>query len=184
MYEKKESYLHKFAKELLCKWIIEGNIQIQCKDKIFTPNYNYHFTTIEYPITPDFPYLIDEMGEENCLLEEDRDKVCKYRQSNGIKCPCLDCKYLNRKNVLAVADIVTGYKGLITDVFEIEHKNPISFHKIEMYNKKVNNLFVIEARHILGQIKKPPILKAELVICYGSWYTNEDWLQRNKLKLE
>ena len=172
---KRESYTHKLAKELLCKWQSENSqIAIEYNGHIYHTHYAYHFTVTEYPITDEFPQLLDEVyscGTNIYKKNEDGGEsiipgLCTYRE-NGVECPCIECSFFDKFDLLAVADIVTGYKGLITNVFEIVHKNQLSEKKIQLYRKIARGydlkVYVLEAQHILGQIEKPKLLHAKLV---------------------
>jgi hypothetical protein len=168
-WEKNESYKHQFAKELLHAWISEG---FKCNDeyndcpitfideeshRILNVNWRSDFIWMEYPLTTDFPYLIDEM---DCGLYSFNAK-CSYR-SKGQYCPCLKCKGFNWQKLRYVADIAIEHKGNIITLIEIVNKHPTEQDKKDFIinrNKWSNvHSFEIEADHIIGQIMKPEIL--------------------------
>lgn len=165
-FEQKESYTHKFAKELLANWLI--SYSFGSKLKIIDENEKEHelwgdwYIQTEYPITKTFPYYLCELVCPDPELPE----TCRYR-GNYIPSNCLQCKqFMKKEKLLAVADIVSLHEGIIGDVFEIEHKNSLSSEKMDIYeeHKPAGNLWEIQAQHILGQIKRPDILHANLIL--------------------
>jgi len=165
-FEEKESYKHRFAKELLHDWISEG---FKCNDEYndcpilfideenHTPinvNWRSDFIWMEYPITTDFPYLIDE---HDCGAYS-YNSNCEYR-SKGLYCPCLKCAGFNWSKLRYVADIAIEHKGWVPTIIEIVHKHHIEQNKKDFINNKKGFSYVgsfeIEADHILGQIMKP-----------------------------
>ena len=179
-FKEKESYTHKYAKELLWSWLTDGwenddnrfspRIDIEYKKTYYSLSYQSDFIHMEYPITKTFPYLLDELvcNEFNgCMYREPKTfMMCKELNSPKKYSPCLKCKeFMKKEKLLAVADIAIEHKGYIIYIFEITHKNMLSPEKIELYQTKPPfQVFVIEAQHILGQIKKPSTLHAKLVI--------------------
>jgi len=199
-YEGQESYLHKGAKELLFEWLTEkwGGYEEPIKNEIMfieqntheqwkeTIGYNPQIIQLEYPITPCFPYYIDENHCTTIVNDECRNSTCRkckvsctgcsnvclgtdsrpseegcYYRENLKHCYCLKCEHFNPKSLLAIADIAIGYEGIITTIFEVTHKNPVSPKKIDVYKYRLmsssnyTRVLEIDARHILGQIGKP-----------------------------
>lgn len=166
-YENKESFAHKTAKELLHKWLQQNSkikfINSETQNSVWV-GWNYHFVFMEYPITKSFPQLIDETDcKKNMKISTDETtgrqtteyKLCsEYRDNNGTFCPCTKCKYLNSK-IEAIADIAIGYKGIISNIFEIKHKHPTPNWKKEKYLFVGEAACEIESAHILGQIQIP-----------------------------
>lgn len=68
---------------------------------------------------------------------------------------------------LAVADVATIHKGIVSYVFEVVNKNEEIDDKIELYSSKNGLAFFINASHILGQIKPPGTLQAIAIVRYG-----------------
>lgn len=162
-YEGKESYLHKGAKELLYEWITEKWVEVdsaaRCSIKFIDQetgrdvsliDSQADFIYLEYPITKDFPYLIDE---QTCIGI----MGCRYRSIEKY-CPCLRCPNFKIKNLQYIADIAIEHKGYISNIIEVVNKNPTSIAKKERIKAdrfSGTHAFEIEARHILGQIGKP-----------------------------
>lgn len=161
-FEEKESFQHKYAKELLHKWLTENwdgvdrsaNNTIKFIDEE-TENPAHliasqaDFIFMEYPITPVFPLLIDE----NSSCSQVKGINCKYRSTEKY-CPCLHCSKFNKFSLEYVADIATEHKGSVGTIIEVTHKNSTSIPKQQRL-KECYSAFEIQASHIMGQIKKP-----------------------------
>jgi hypothetical protein len=191
-FEEKESFQHKYAKELLHSWLTEKwrsvdgdtNNTIDFIDEktgkdIGLCAYQADFVFMEYPITTAFPLLIDEqlgacalcpykkscekyeeyksynhtfLGSlDSCLFA--KEITCKYRSMEKY-CPCLHCLAFDKSKIEYVVDIAIEHKGCISAVIEIVHKNSTPILKQQRL-KECYTAFEIEARHIMGQIKKP-----------------------------
>ena len=162
-FKQKESFTHKLAKELLHSWLtekwehVDGPIHnsINFIDNNTGENCQFgenqtDFVFMEYPITTDFPYLIDEtMG---CCDENG----CQYRSKEKY-CPCLKCPNFNFSKLEYVSDIALEHKGVVSTIIEIKHKHKTPPNKVERLTKNngCTDIYEIDARHILGQIKKP-----------------------------
>ena len=68
---------------------------------------------------------------------------------------------------LAVADVATIHKGIVSYTFEVVNKNEDIGDKLELYSAKNGLAFFINASHILGQIKPPETLQAIAITRYG-----------------
>ena len=123
-FKEKESYTHKYAKELLWSWLTDGwenddnrfspRIDIEYKKTYYSLSYQSDFIHMEYPITKTFPYLLDELVCSGL-------NGCTYREPNKYS-PCLKCKeFMKKEKLLAVADIAIEHKGYIIYIFEITH---------------------------------------------------------------
>ena len=122
---------------------------------------------MEVPLVWDGPYLLDEFYCTKC--KDFRDPRAKYSL-------CNDCDKRPYKKIQAIADIAIEHKGNIVYIFEIEHKNGLSDKKIEYYKKHtLFTVFVLEADHILGQVKRPNILYAKEIIDGGSYNKRISW---------
>lgn len=142
-FDGKESYTHKFAKQLLMQWLKEGELNFQCGE--FTTNVKQmDDVVLEYPIMECFPYYPEELGKSKWT---------------------------------AVVDVAVKHKGIIPYVFEIVNKNEDINDKLAFYtSKKEVVAFFISAAHILGQIKRPELLKTIAMSYYGqSINPNEAW---------
>lgn len=158
-FEVRESYTHKFAKELLRGWIMERR---SIKILNVVNGYKIDFCYLEYPVIDGiFPYLHDEFPTKSCQAF----KGCGYREYDEVYCPCMKCGKLKGK-VLAVADIATAHEGAIIDVVEVAHKNGLSDLKRDIYEKHhpLGNVYVVSAQHILGQIERPDRLECIEII--------------------
>lgn len=168
-FEEKESFTHKLSKELLREWIV-GNHQFydtylncdidfidQKTGKYESVNWRAQYVSLEYPITLNFPDNIDETS----ACKKTDEKNCSYRWSKEKYCPCLKCKYFDKSQLLYVADLAIGHKGLTACVIEVCHKNPLDQIKKWQIRDMLNtnciglSAFEIDAQHILGQIGKP-----------------------------
>lgn len=172
-FEKKESFTHKLAKELLHSWIVEDQELIDEKTISFIDQEGYnlkigrepHFIFLEYPITPCYPLLIDEC---DCKAKNNDITLhnCDYRQDYFQKikyCPCLKCPKLEEPFKFIV-DIAIARKGIISNIIEVTHKNFMSETKKKILGEGCWYVFEINAKHILGQIKKPERLIVNRVV--------------------
>lgn len=177
LYKHKESFAHKAAKELLREWLVEqwGGVdellgcgipfETESGHKYSLSDARPDFVFLEYPITASFPYLIDEM---DCDTSEKT--TCGYRSMDEY-CPCISCKFFNKKSILAVADLAVEHKGTVTYVFEIVHKSSCPDWKKDLYKKNSSLVAVLEisAQHILGQIERPGRLIVKILRCEFTW---------------
>jgi hypothetical protein len=156
-FEKKESYTHLYAKNLLAEWL-QHRLEINIEGWKRNVSAGNHFTHLEYPITECYPNYIDECGCNNT----NKKHGCKYRTPELIESPCLKCSGLSGP-LLAVTDIATAHKGYIPHIFEIVNKNEEIDEKLELYaelGSKGGESYFISAQHILGQIQMPHTLHA------------------------
>jgi hypothetical protein len=172
-FKEKESYKHKFAKEVLKEWFIGGN----CMDKInFSPNRPIG-VWLEYPIVVEegtnsiemnwdeiWPYDPDFRLSENSVFCED--SVPTFKQCIQKKC------YPKR-----IIDVVLSHKGVPAYFIEVCYRHPIPLEKvIELYLLGVRNLIEVDADWVLRQIKRPNKLKyIELISSNGkiNWSSPE-----------
>jgi hypothetical protein len=171
-YEGHESYLHKGAKELLYEWLTENWTEVdgpmKCDitfidqhtgQEVYVNDGQTDFVCMEYPITDFFPLLIDENLGCSGL-----NYTCEYRSLTKY-CPCLKCKHFKKESLRYIADIAIEHKGAIATLIEVVHKNHISNEKLVfLQNNRCYNIVEIEARHILGQIRKPKRLFCRRII--------------------
>lgn len=167
-FEEKESYAHKFSKQVLKEWIdfginkysigyskIEYNMP-QSDDVLF-----------EYPLTKDYNtfaggqgwgHLLYKKGPSNGSLHDD--PMCyipTYKE-------CADAGYIPT----AIIDLVIHRKGSIVFGIEICNKNSVSQEKQDKIYKSIGGdtpIFEIDSNWIMKQFKKPEklIFKRQII---------------------
>jgi hypothetical protein len=167
-----ESYKHKFAKDLLAKWIYDQNkkggwsfntLNKQTKEiKYIGGDANRIF--VEYPIVYD---INDEkhFNSQNCVWDEFYDyKEKSVIDMYNICTPSPTYDFCVEKKLIpkCIFDVATSEKGIINCLFEVVHKNPISDEKLNIINEILSlsnhgglTIIEIDADWILSQVKIP-----------------------------
>lgn len=159
-----ESYAHKFAKELLVKWLRKGTLdRIVYTDgdnwinyTICKQGYNCFFA-VEYPLyyTSNGSLELAYYNGDNCPVGCNVNwcyHQCNYKVE-------MNYEFVNNKPVL-IADIAEGHGGRIVTVIEITHTNPCYPKKEKTILKNNLNFIEIQAMEILKQINEPEKLYA------------------------
>ena len=153
-YIKKESYLHKKAKEVLIEWLKIGF------DDLDTDSSRWHGDGIfiEYP-------LIDaiEYGNHNTAFNDFCGCDGRYQyyigENDNFIVPSYEKCIAFGEIPIAILDVAIIYKGIIKCGFEIYHKNKVNNNKKTRLNthfgKSSLTIYEINANSILKQIKKP-----------------------------
>lgn len=158
MFENKESYKHKCAKDILRDWFQKhgsegiGDIHARSNRKceLF----------LEYPIckTKNFNSWESNWDEIICNLGE-TDTWNEYVPTHK------ECVEKYKTYPVAIIDAILPHKGSPYYAIEICHKNPVSEEKIKkLRDFGVSNLIEIEADWILNQIDIPKKLKYKQLI--------------------
>jgi hypothetical protein len=123
-FEEKESYLHKYAKELLFKWLDES------EELLSFSKSNLH---MEYPIC--INNKINSWGYEwwqykdndvdNANNDDDVDINFNYVPTYK------ECVEVHNCKPIAIIDIVCTHKGINYIAVEVVHKSPISQKKLK-----------------------------------------------------
>lgn len=152
----KESFKHKYAKELLFNWLNEGGF-----DDFKTPSGGWWGDGVfmEYPIVkvPDQHHFNGTLGF-NYNFGDGRYEYYESKTGHKISPTYQQC--VDYGDIpIAVADIAIVHKGNIDAIFEIYHKNKVSDNKI---NKLIQNfgelnfhLYEISASALLRLTEKP-----------------------------
>jgi len=149
----RESYLHKYAKELLYKWLNESEELLS-----FSKSNLY----MEYPIcinekinTWSYEWWQYNKNTNNF----DNDGYLKYVPTYE------ECIEMHKCIPIAIIDIVCVHKGLPYIAVEVVHKNKVSDEKLKKLNDiKIQKVIEIDAYWILSQIEKPKQLKYRTLI--------------------
>ena len=144
-----ESFKHKAAKELLCKWLKENHGSGKwCGDGVH----------LEYPLIPAMRHK--EIGNVVCYGYSTGDNGYNYYESNTEDFnPTYEQCLANNDIPVAVLDIAYVYKGCLFEGFEVYHKHKVDDNKKEKIRKLTEGLgftlYEIDAEKILCQTKKP-----------------------------
>jgi len=159
-YEKRESFKHLMAKQLLVKWLrdIESkNDHCQLGDLSWRSNQGVHEELPFYETSN--PYYFELSGGLNPERDFDLDK---YDYSN------LWLPNFNKGLILFVPDITIFHKGCATHLIEVVHKSDLTAEKINeiMFffhgtECPYYQVWTISADHILGQVNQPTFLNFE-----------------------
>ena len=144
----KESFKHKLAKELLCKWLNEERENKWCGDGAH----------MEYPLVP----FMKNQGAQLIGYGYDNGdgKYAYYSSLNNDFAPTYEQCIANKDIPIAVLDIAIVYKGIIFKGFEIYHTHKVDEEKKEKIKELCNGLvgfelYEIDAETILKQCEKP-----------------------------
>ncbi len=144
----KESYKHKLAKELLCKWLEEDCMKKWWGDGVH----------MEYPIVPAMRQesFGNVIGYNYSLGDE---RSCYYETlPHGYNPTYEQCIAIGDIPV-AILDIAVVYKGCVIEGFEIYHTHKVDNEKRSKLDKLTKRLgfklYEIDAETILRQIEKP-----------------------------
>jgi hypothetical protein len=148
-FEENESFKHKFAKELLRKWLYEEYVG---------PKWGGDGIYLEYPIVPSA-----KLSWSNCLIAYNYsfgDNRYEYYGNTSIDYhPSYDQCIAFGDIPIAVLDVAETYKGIIKRGFEVYHTHMVDSVKLDKLKGLVNGtdfkLYEISAEDILRQTKKP-----------------------------
>lgn len=143
-----ESYKHKLAKEVLCKWLQEKN-----KEGPWMGD-GVH---IEYPLIPAMRNVtwnnVISYGNASC------DGYEYYQTNTSDFNPTYEQCIANNDIPVAVLDIAVVYKGCLLEGFEVYHTHKVDDNKkgkiIDLTNGLSFKLYEISAEKILCQTKIP-----------------------------
>jgi hypothetical protein len=175
-----ESYKHKLSKELLFKWIVEGNICFvdQFQEEHFVLD---DFVAIESPVykhmdngwvpyhqagSCDFCFPDDNFDFHSSQIDHDKYLVGKPPEDRCLggyysSHPCNNCVYRDIYKNKFIFDIGVGHEGMYTYAIEIVHKNKVAENKLLYCIKNDIILLEVKAESILKQVKVPDSLKCE-----------------------
>ncbi len=144
-----ESFKHKLAKELLCKWLKEK------RSGSGSPGDGVH---LEYPLIPAMRHYAHGNLLSYGYYGSDID--VDYYKSNTTDCaPSYSQCILNNDIPLAVLDIAVVDKGCVFEGFEVYHTHRVDYNKREKIMKLTEGLdfklYEISAEKILCQTKVP-----------------------------
>lgn len=143
---RRESFKHKFAKELIYKWLKEGGFE----DVKSYENCNGNGVFVEYPLCPNtYP------NSAAFNYNHGSSSYAYYRNLNFS--PSYDDCIKNNDIPIKVADIATVRKGNINAIFEVYHTHRIEISKIRELHQKYPDLLIYEisADTILRLTEKP-----------------------------
>ena len=157
-----ENYEHKFAKETLCKWLIDGVYP-------FTKGFMPRQAASGFQVWMEFPF-VDSDGNVDV---PDYAFYDKYRNFfRHIENPLAETTFpINADGsnyypmgawppyVKYVVDIAVMTKGYCHTVIEIENKHPVDSEKFNFFTHRVQLLIEVPAHSILQQYKVPETLK-------------------------
>ena len=166
MFEEKESYKHKLAKDLLFEWLTNIENEKRNADSAFDdcelppflwrPNYGI-FKELKFYETDD-PYYF----EQSQCLKISKNKIGEWQLDRSDKNPLQWFRETqHRVRILFVPDITIFRKGIAAILIEIVHKNSVSREKLDRIKNFYGNLdgcvriFEIDAEEILKQINVP-----------------------------
>lgn len=173
-----ESYQHKYAKDVLNRWLEECNGCITCqsgKEELqltWRPNWS---TPIEYPLS-DTTACVNwcEINNEEMIDDFVYDLVYwRNKPDNQSENLCgelssYESATLQGHKVVAVIDVVVIHKGMPNYLFEVCHKNPVSEDKLDKIkdciartSSSIEYLIEIDASWIMTQVSRPSVLKAK-----------------------
>lgn len=163
----RESYKHLFAKNLLKRWFLEQDHQLDfCSVAQFKWRSNYGiFTELEFYETSD-PYYFETSKGLKEFCGYDNNYIDK-RGSNPLE--WFDPNF-NRGKILFVPDVTIFHKGTPVILLEVVHTSPLTSWKIkrvkDFFEGYYVELYEIEAEEILRHDKSviPAILKCKQVI--------------------
>lgn len=170
-----ESYSHRFAKELMVKWLRDaadaaaaapdwqrrdppdhwchnpdvtfgGPTEISWRINRGPPHWR---VWLEYPFTENQSY--------HCWDETNNKYVDRPPTRDDLQRKGMPASY--------IVDIAIQHKGNITDVIEIVHKHPLNPKKIEFLSKHcLGTIWQIPASWILGQVGVPITIPRDFII--------------------
>lgn len=166
MFEEKESYKHRLAKDLLFEWLVtiedekrKGDTQFDdCELTPFSwrPNYGI-FKELKFHETDD-PYYFEESKCLKVYKDENNSLVRDRTEKNPLDWFDKDA---NRGKILFVPDITIFRKGIAHILIEIVHKNNVSREKLNRIKNFYGILdgcvqvYEVDAEEILKQINVP-----------------------------
>ena len=155
-FETKESYSHKFSKNILKEWFNNGLYLYSLesdkeKEKEISNRINEADILFEYPLA-----FVPKIWEGNACTSFDCGAGWGYLLNKGFSDDpmlyvpnydeCINAGY----NVIAIIDLVVVYKGRIIFGIEICNKNPVSIEKQKKINKLYNKTYYKNGNHCAG----------------------------------
>ena len=162
MFVERESYKHKYAKQVVKEWLdTVGEIPTNYKKWggqfiLGSHKNNRDGVWLEYPAGY---YSKNGFNSIDSLFDEtwdecQKDPVPTYQQ-------CMEKKF----NVVGILDIAVQHKGHIYQGIEICHKNPVSKEKVEKLRELgMLDLVEIDADWVLSQIGIPKVIKIKRML--------------------
>jgi hypothetical protein len=168
MFNKKESYKHRCAKEIFKEWCQQkhdfeliddnGNSASLCCDN------QPHRITFNYPITK---LSVQHLWDEMPLMSDEMPLKTEYKQIEYGYVPTFDECIENGVYPIAISDIMIPRKGSQTCFIEIvcnKKKTPITkIKKVNSLLEDYTDYFEIDADWILKQTEIPNIIKARFL---------------------
>lgn len=165
MFVARESYKHKYAKQVVKEWLdTEGEIPTNYKKWsrqfiLGSHRNNRDGVWLEYPVG-----YYEESGDSvHTLFDETWDECGVWTNNNPVPTyqQCMEKKF----NVVGILDIAVQHKGNIYQGIEICHKNPVSKEKVEKLRELgICDLVEIDADWVLSQIGIPKQIKIKRIL--------------------
>jgi hypothetical protein len=178
LFEEKESYLHKHAKQVLKEWLIDGSDgnDVEFKGRInngeiqkffFRPNRSENKENAVYL---EYPLGIKPHNTWQYLWDEQHKPFKNGNIPTFDECIDID------KAPFAILDLVILHKGSIGLGIEVCHKNQVSNEKRELLKRHIGSDFEIlevNATWIMSQIEKPDVIEFQRKVI-GRFYNNKN----------
>jgi len=164
-FEERETFSHRFAKNLLAKWLREEEAKNDhCKIEPFEWRRNYGvFTELRFHNKDEFYYFEQSDTLEAHLGFDDKGVDKRGRNpldwfKDGV----------DRGKILFVPDITIFHKGTPKILIEVVHSNPVSDEKLEAihkwYDGEYFELYEVFSSWILEQTERPNILLSRKLV--------------------
>jgi hypothetical protein len=148
-YIENESFKHKLAKELLCRWL---------KEKYSGGKWRGDGIHLEYPLIPAMKNdaICNVIGYGYSIGD---DRYAYYDKNTDNFNPTYQQCVVNNDIPIAVLDIAVVYKGCVFEGFEVYHTHKVDSIKLgkikDLTKNRRFNLYEISAEKILRETKMP-----------------------------